>query len=440
MTTRQMATSGTAHTTLKRFYDNNFQRLYTEWFELLDWLKGKGRIKNITPEGEKIYFGVEYLGTSSVGPRGEMVSLPTADVSKSVQGSVDYLKGFKGRMQISAESLKFAKKGKGAFTSAMQQETRAMIAALKSEGAAALWGDGGGVLAKTTAQVSSSTAVVPVTSEISTGYFPGTRWLREAGRVDCWSESGGDFTADGSWTHTTDTDKIMAINSDNSFTVGTANDTAAAADRYWSSKDGGIKDTGTGSNVFYGPQGMLAMVDDGTLAAAASYCNILESTYHQWKGVVSDNAGTGRALTIDKFYRHYLKMARKAGKMDTGLTCWTNPDLHLEVVDLLEHFVQFKPRELKGGFNDADISVHGHDIKFKLDFMAPGAFMFLNPKSITVAEGVPIEVVDEDGRDMQRVANYDAFEMRWRWIINTYTTKRNDHGILADINYTVSSV
>ena len=38
------------------------------------------------------------------------------------------------------------------------------------------------------------------------------------------------------------------------------------------------------------------------------------------------------------------------------------------------------------------------------------------------------------------VANKDDYEAVWRWTFQTYTRNRNRHGILEDLNVTITSV
>jgi hypothetical protein len=134
-----------------------------------------------------------------------------------------------------------------------------------------------------------------------------------------------------------------------------------------------------------------------------------------------------------------MKIARSTGRLDPRLVAFTNPDMYLELVDLLEHFVDFKPRKLEAGFDEVDIDINGQIVKIKLDFYCPGAFFFLNPNFITFAEGCPLEIADEDGV-WRRLADQDGFEARMRWICNLYTKRRNAHGRLDDLTYSIVSV
>ena len=431
------------HSTLKRKYDEMFEQQYATWFPIVDFIKKKGNCRRVEAGGSKLYFGVEYRNGDGSGFVGEGDALPQADPVLSVEGSVDWNRALRGRIQLTPEAMKFSKQGKGAYIDAMKQETRGMVNSIKQKVTPALWSIGNGVIGRVNGAVSASAAVTVDSSELSTLMLPGTRWMHEGMRVDM-IETLSDYTRDTTWSpeagvSASAADRIKSIDSDTTFTLCASN--TIAGDSYIIPK--GCCTLGTGSS-FRGPQGILAMVDDDTLsthAGAAGYCGLLVSSYPQWKAVIKDGGGSARPLTLRLLYDLVNTMIRRNGTASPNMKGFTNYDLFQEVVDLLEHFVQFKPRKLEGGWTEATIAVgSGNVLEFERDIHCPGAFFVLDPKFITLAEANPLEVVNEDGATMPRVADYDAFEMRWRWILNLYTNKRMAHGGLFDISYDVGSV
>jgi hypothetical protein len=424
-----------SHATLKKMYDAGFEKLWVNWFPETDWLKKEGRIKKIKAQGASYDFAVETMRGSGAGFTGESEILATADPTTSAAGSVPLARGLKGRIQITAESL-ILNKGKGAFIDSLKQETEGMIGSIQGLAGPALWGDGRGVLALIPNQM-IGTATMTVTEDDgianSSGMvLPGTRWLFEGMRVNVYSDVGN--TADGTFAHTTVIDKIVDIPSSTVATLGGVNGTAAGT-RYVGARWG----AGLGTTYYKGPTGFLAMCT-GAHLTGATYLGISQTTYPQWSGVVNNNNGTNRALTISLLYRLWAKLARKAGTFDLKVVCWTSPDMILQLVDLLEHFVEFKATQLEAGWKKLTVSMFGQTVEFKASMSCPHGFFFLNPDYIKMLESCPLEIVAEDGKDKLRLADYDAFELRWRWMFNLMTTKRNAHGVLTDITCPTYSI
>lgn len=441
-TLESTAYSGTFDASLKQFYDGAMQSLIPNLFPLVQWFTKEGSVKKVTPKGSKIYFATQYKYGKGAGARAEGDFLPGADQVYSVQGSVPYKRGIKGRIQLSSEAMKFGKEGPGSFSNVMKEEMTGNMNLFKHHAAPYLWGFGNGYLARINGAVSGSTSVTVDSVEKYNEYDPGTRWLHE-GLSWISIQNTTSYAADASMTAA---NTVSSITADTTFTAGTS---FSATDNYFivehqctdtsSSTEvtKGSVDIGTAAS-FRGPQGMLALVDDGT--TTSSYCGISESSYPQWKGVMSHNSGTARSLTLDLFYQLFFKMTRKAGTFSPKLTCWMNTDVYRTLVDLLEHFIEFQPRSLKPGFEEFDLMVKGVKIPIKLDHYCPTAVFFLNPKTITFAQGCAPEVAKEHGSMWRFVSDKDMYEAVTRWIFNTYTKNRNMHGILTDLDVTITSV
>ena len=245
--------------------------------------------------------------------------------------------------------------------------------------------------------------------------------------------------------------QISAITADTTLTMASA---ISATDDYHlvehhcadtsntAEKSKGSVTLGSGS-TYRGPTGLLAMCDDGNMAGA-TYCGISSTTYPQWKAVTNHNSAAAatslRALTLELFYRTFFKLSRKGGTFSPDLASWMNTDMYLELVDLLEHFVEFKPRSLKPGFEEFNMMIKGVSIPIHLDHFCPGYIFFLSPKDITFAQGQAPHVAKETGSMWREVTDKDTYEAVLRWIFQIYTRNRNKHGILKDIAHTVSSI
>lgn len=437
------AIDGTFDGSMKEFYQNAFENLVPELFPMVDWLKEEGRIQKPKPQGKYIVFGVQTKLGSGAGYRGENDTLPTADSVTTTQGKVPYLRGIKGRIQLSAEAFD-VKSGPGSFTDLVQNEMDGLMTAMKYLGQAAIWGNGDGCLAKTITDPGGTTALTCVSSETSAGVYPGTRWLYEGMSVI--GVTGlTNYNDDATWTAAAEIDSITSDTAavlSSTVTTGTdtlfivehqASDTTVAAQKAL----GSVTIDTAGS--YRGPLGLTAMVDDSSLSGT-TYAGISTTTYPQWKSVCSDNSGTPRSISLDLIYKLFYKMTRQAGTFNPDVVAWTNTDVYREIVDLMENQIQFKPRELKPGYQHFDLMIDGVGINMKLDHAAPSFIFFLNPNYITLAQKSGPTLADNHGSMWRFVADKDSYEAVWRWIFQLYTTNRRKHAVLRDITRTIASI
>jgi len=305
-----------------------------------------------------------------------------------------------------------------------------------------MWGNGDGLLAKFGSTGVSTTSLTVQCEEDYNSCYPGSRWLYEGLSVIP-VVSTSSYAVDTSWTAAT---TISAITSDTACTLS-ASKTQETAVRYLvehqcsdntnsTQMTKGSVTLATASS-FRGPMGINAMADDGTFSS--SYCGISESTYPQWKSTISHNSGTARSITTDLLYKLFYKFTRYSGTMSPDVTAWTNTDVYREIVDLMENQIQFKPRELKPGFQHFDVMIDGVGIPFKLDHMCPSFIYFLDPKFIRFAQKAAPQIADNHGSSFRWVADKDCYEQVWRWIFQLYTNNRRKHAKLTDISCTIAS-
>jgi len=421
------------------------QSLITNLCPLLDWLKGKGRVRKVTPKGKHIIFATDIKLSHSFGFRGEGDAVPASGNMTNVQGSVLYQKGIRGMIGLTFESMKFGRQGPGSFTTVETQEMKGAAIMMRKMAQVAAWGWGHGELGRVNAVVATDAMVTQVSETYNTCH-PGARWLIEGMKIIGADNNAANYAIDSAWTAA---NIIESINSDISVTMTDSfscdadayllehqcPDTAVAANKTLGSV---TLDT---TNSFRGPQGMMAMCDNETMVT--SYCgiNAAAGNYPQWKAVVDHNSGTARALTLDLFYSLYYKLSRKRGQFKIPLTAWMNTDVYRELVQLLEHFVDFKPRNLQPGFDEFDVMIQGTRIPIKLDHECPSFIFFLDPQFITWAEGQALQLAREGGSIWRwDVDRKDQFEAMYRWLWQTYTRSRNKHGIIKDIDVTIRSM
>lgn len=418
------------------------QSLITNLCPLLDWLKGKGRVRKVTPKGKNIIFATDIRLSSSFGFRGEGDKVAASASMTNVQGSVAYQKAIRGMIGLTFESMKFGRQGPGSFVTAETQEMKGAAIMMRKLAQIAAWGEGEGELGRIDA-ISATDAMVTQVDESYNACNPGARWLIEGMKIIA---AGNNADSYGINSAMTAANIIESINSDISVTL---TDSCSADTDYLfehnttnsgvTPEDGSV--TLAVQNSFRGPQGMLAMCDNGT--NINPYCGINASAgnYPQWKATVDHNTGTKRALTLDLFYSLYYKLSRKRGSFKLPLTSWMNTDVYRELVQLLEHFIEFKPRNLQPGFDEFDVMIQGTRIPIKLDHECPSFIFFLDPAFITWAEGQPLQLAREAGSIWRwDVDRKDQFEAMYRWIWQTYTRSRNKHGIIKDIDVTIRSL
>ena len=423
----------------KIYYDNTMSQLWTSFNPMLDWLQKEGRVKTVKPVGKYIQFPVEQALTSGAVAAGEGDTLPTAVNSSMVQGKVDYQKGFKGRISLSEEAMLWGKKGDGAFADVLEQEMRCNVAVLKNLAGAAVWGVGDGMLAKS-ASVSTTTWTI-TSSETYAAYNPGTRLLWEGLKFE--NVTAG---ATNVWTDDVGPGIISAITADTTFTT-TTDISAGMAAGYVTTYEGGYTTAVASSSRW--PAGIKGIVDDGTFSDDASLnlnvdpafgcCGLIVSSYPGWKAVKSHNSGTLRDISTDLIYQMYFKVGKKNGTLSPKLTSWTNPDVFREFLALLEPQVQYQARKLNAGFNEQDIMINGTTIPIKLDYKAPSEWFFIDPEHLTLYNSRPLGLVTVDGKSAVVSATTTAREYRHWWAFNLGTNKRNAHGLITDLNKTITA-
>lgn len=436
--------SGTFDAALTEYLDKNLGKLIIGMFPALDWLEKEGRVKrpkNLS--GSQVKFAVELNVGSGAGPRGENDYLPDADQTDMVNGTVSWQKGIKGRIQLSSEALAFGRGSPQNFADVVKQEARNLLLAMKLQAVPIIWGDGTGKLAHINGAVAASSSVTVDAVEKYGECSPGVRWLHDGMKV---------ISVNGASSYGADASMSAAVEvaSLDSYTGLTMASAISATDNYHlvehhcsdtsdaTEKTKGSVTIGT-ANSYRGGYGFTAMVDDGTLTS--SYCGISESSYPQWVGTLNHNSGTARSLSMSLFYGLFGKLTRKASTFKPSLVCWMNWDLYQTLAELLESSVEFRPRELDGGFKEMDLMVNGVQIPIRLDHGAPGYIYMLNPEKITFLEPKPPHVVKAGaGPDGWRdVADKTNVEKKYEWWFNLYTTSRSHQGAIMDISHTVTS-
>lgn len=422
---------------LKITFDKGVQEQYPMWFPLLDWLKKAGRFEKAGANGKIAGKWMEFLTEmrrgSNARAAGEDATLPPTDSALYVPGKVDYMRGFQGRFDITAAAIAFGK-GKGVYADVFKQESRNVQNVITSLGAIAFWGPGTGIVAKVNGNQATA-ALTLLSSELYNVCYPGTRWLFEGQYLSCLSGV-APVAKNANWDEDGVDNRVESIDSNTQATF-TQNGQALDTELLCNQDDLTVGTTNYES--YQGPEGVLAMID---ATFKATYCEISSATYKQWKGVESHASGVVRPQTTKLIEQFYYKLGRKAGSVKMkGLRAWTNTDVYHGLAELMKPQVDFVPRKLDAGYNEMDLVINGARIPISLDYQAPSYWFFIDPKQVHFIDARPLGLVsDMNGNVMVPAANKINWEARFWWACNMYTKRRNAHGIIKDLDVTITSV
>lgn len=432
-------TSASFDADFKETFDNGVQKQYPNWLPIVGWIKDNGKIKSRKLEGKFMSFYLELHPGSNAGARGEDATLPTTDNPSGVQAHVDYMRGFKGQFEITAEAMHYGKGDAGVFTDVMKQSVNSLKFQMKRLAGPAFWGDGTGRIACTgAASVLEAASVTLNVSETYNTCYPGNRWLHIGQRIGILSSAGTPIGS--SMDVLTGSNTIATTTRISNFTGDTACSLSAVSSLMANGAIFNIGDVSAGDvgETYWGPDGILALVD-GTFRA--TYASVSSSTYSQWKGVESHNSGTLRPQTTTLFYQNYFKVGRQIGSVDHNKVAWTNPDVYQDLLRLMEPNVAYRPK-MKGGlgFEKINLMVNGVNIPIKLDYYCPSYWFMLSPEDIYFINSRPMGLVpDKKGNVLEPVDNKTNFKMKYWWGCNMYTDHRNHHGIIKDLDITITS-
>lgn len=180
--------------------------------------------------------------------------------------------------------------------------------------------------------------------------------------------------------------------------------------------------------------GLEHMVDD----ADDDYESVNTGTYTDWKALVHGNSGVGRALTLDLMHALFDTVADTNGSEPDFLLA--HRSLRRKYIGLLQADVRFDAKQLDGGWTSLTYSNGSKPIPLEVDQKCTyGKIYMLNTKSIKLAERQPWRFMNKDGAILRAVANKADYEAAFTWSGNLFTTSRNKHGVLEDLNYSLTA-
>jgi hypothetical protein len=153
-----------------------------------------------------------------------------------------------------------------------------------------------------------------------------------------------------------------------------------------------------------------------------------------WSAYIDGNSGVDRNWSSSLMNKVGYGVKVRSGKHPEVIACHTLS--MLEIPEELRQDVRYQAQELKGGFKRGALKWMIGDKEAEIvtdDFVKLGQFLFLSPSDLRRGMTEPLGFLDDDGRNMLRVANTVSFEMIFGCIMELVAFRRDTHGKLEDI-------
>lgn len=397
---------------LKNVYEPMIQKQINDSVPLLD------RIKESTSEvqiaGKGLTWAVDVGRVPSFHALGEGGTLPTAGVGDEAQATSTPKESW-GRVQFTKRTMSMSKTNQAAFANVVNRSMEKLAERAKENLGRQLVGNkvtgnnNSGILARVNVADGTVTSL-PVDSGSMYHFYEGqTIAIGTDGEL-----SGG--TPDATATvegvdHASNTLTISSATVDN-------NDF--------------IVEGGSSSNAYgYELTGLDFIVNDED----DDLYGVNTGDYGSWSAHINDNSGVDRNWSSTLMNKTGYGVKIKGGKFPEVIACHTLT--MLEIPEELINDVRYQAQEIKGGFKRGALRWMLGDKELEIitdDFVALGTFYFLSPSDLRRGMTEPLGFLDDDGRNMLRVANQVSFEMIFGCIMELVAFRRNTHGKLEDIS------
>jgi len=177
---------------------------------------------------------------------------------------------------------------------------------------------------------------------------------------------------------------------------------------------------------------------DGTTVNQSSFQGIAIADHPEWISTVERNGGVSRPLTL-ALMQSVIDSVDQAcsAKVDTIVM---HTSLRREYLDLLLPDVRYAPKELKGGFSVLSYTGGDREIPIMVDKHANlGQIFFLTSSDIKQFVKQDWQWREEDGRVLTKVPGYNKYAAQFVTQRNLGCLRRNSHGLLRDLSYTLTS-
>jgi hypothetical protein len=414
--------------------------------------------------GKNATINCHYGRTTGTGSRADGGALPEADYQK-FKTAVVPMKYHYGRVTFSGPTIAATRDERGSYARVIDTEISGVVRDLQKEINRQLWGCGYGILARW-ASGASTTITVPKlyrgnaasTSGDGFGTTFGAKYFEEntSGVAVIMTASGSVMT-------------VMTVGSSNMVVSAIDSTTSTTVDSLTITTDQGSPATGT---FFVRPaslvtanasstagawrlemMGLRGIVDNVNLDDIACFDSgsnaaftvedplqgLDTDSYNWWKSTVdtgtSTRYATQRALTLNDMQKMFDKVETKAGKGYGPDSIWTSKPIRREYLTIMQADRRnVNTMTLDGGWKALEFN----GIPLLVDDDAiDGEMYFLTLRDLQIYRMSDYDWMTKDGAVLSRITGYDAYEAVLFRYAELGTSRRNSHGVLADLAYEV---
>lgn len=411
--------------------------------------------------GKDAKIEMHYGRSTGIGARKDNEALPAANYQKFIQATVP-MKYQYGRIQVSGPTMAATRDERGAYAKALDAEIKGIVTDLKKDVNRQLWGAGHGLLARwntgaTTALTvqkmyrGNSDGVDGFGSTFGAKYLPvGTGATPVVATIS--SGTVGTYVVDATdiaptvLTKGTDYDSLTVSNPGVDEAVGTfyVRFSAAVASLGADSLTAGVN-----RKEMMGLRGIITNTDldeisfnNGTyigLTVVDPLQGLLVGTYDWFAAIVNAHSSGRyegqRALSLNLMDKMFDDVEESAGKDYGPDLILTTRALRREYTDLCRADRRYvNTMTLDGGWKAIDYN----GVPFTVDNDAiDGEIYFITTRDLAIYRMSDYNWMDKDGAVLSRVANYDAYEAILFRYAELGCKRRNSHGVLCDLSYTL---
>lgn len=417
--------------------------------------------------GKDAKIEMHYGKTFGIGARNDNEALPAAYYQKHKQATVPMQYNY-GRIQISGPTIAATRDERGAYAKVLDTEIKGVVRDLKSDVNRQLWGAGCGLIARWDS--GDTTAIVLQ-----------KQYRGNSNGVDCFGSTfggkyiepvtgGGDpitvvdvqISSDAVGTYVVDdtdlapTAMVKTVATYDTMTCSTAVGITEAVGDFYVRFNNSVAnlgadslDAGLNRKEMMGLRGIVTdtdidniSFDNGTytgLTVQDPLQGLLVGTYDWFKAIV-DNHASGRyagqrALTFNLMDTMFDNVEENAGKDYGPDLILTTRAIRREYTDLCRTDRRFvNTMTLDGGWKAIDYN----GIPFTVDNDAiDGEVYFLSTRDLNLYRMSDYDWMNKDGAVLNRVTNYDAYEAVLFRYAELGCKRRNTHGVLCDLSYTL---